>query len=103
MNADIATADDGNGVVHHHDFVMHTMIDPIKIGDEIPEPPTAVVEWIKAPDFDIGMCIQRGNNRIASQDAVVVNQQANAHAALSRADQSLGKNAAGAVVVPDII
>ena len=82
--ADVATADDRDLAVDRERLVVHAAIEPRKVGKVFERPPAAQAERIEQPDLDVRVRGERRKERVEARGIVVVQQQADAHAAIGR-------------------
>ena len=101
--ADIASADNADAVVGNQGFVVHSSVQPRKVGQIADKPPFAVQKWVEQADLDVGMAVEGGQDGVHAVRVVVVQQQAHAHAAFCRLPEFLQQCQAGDVVAPNII
>ena len=59
----VAPADDRQRVVHHHELVVHAMVDASEVHQEKEVRP-AVGEGIEQADLDVGVGVECGDARV---------------------------------------
>jgi hypothetical protein len=101
--ADIAAADDGGLVVGGERLVVHPAVQPVEVRQVTERLGPAQREGVVEPHLDVGMPVQRGQRPVQSRRAVVVQQEAHAHAAVGGLVQRLEQHDARHVVVPDVV
>ena len=101
--ADIAPTDHGHLVVDREGLVVHAMVNPPEIKEVVQPARTAMAQRVKQAHFDIFMRCECGERGIETLGAVIIQQEANAHATISRLPNRLKQQDAGRIVVPDVI
>ena len=99
--AHVAPADDGHRVVHHHQLVVHAVIDAIEVGHEAKQPGPAMREGVEQADLDVRVRVERRDPRVAVLDVDVVDQDTHPDAAVSGAHEAIGQDAAGRIGLPE--
>ena len=88
--AEVAPADDGRGIVGHEHLVVHAVVEPGGIAEELREPAeaerSAAQERIEDPYLDVAMARERGEGEIAADRVDVVDEHPHAHAAVRRGE-----------------
>ncbi len=82
---------------------MHAPVHAKKVQRETHQFRPAHPRRVEQPHLEIVLRVQCGQRRIHSRNAVVVEEQAHAHAAARGVGQSAQQQPAGNVVVPDVI
>ena len=104
--ADVPAADDRDAVVGDPRLVVHAMVQPARAQQPLAGPAEqarATVEWIEQPHLDVGVQVGHGQALVLVARIEVVDQDANAHAALGGAQQLAGQQPPGEVLVPDVV
>ncbi|MCY1295647.1 hypothetical protein D9M70_449960 [compost metagenome] len=101
--ADIAPADDRGDAVGGERLVVHAPVQAPEIGQEIERLGLAQHKRVEDPHFDLRMGVHGREQLIHAGQAVVVEQQAHAHAAVGGLVQRLQQQRAGQVVAPDVV
>ncbi len=105
--AHIAPADDGDGVVDRDDLVVHALVEARKVEQQLAVAQIARVEGgaegIVDAHVDVGMIDDLLERLGIIVDEIAVDQRADMHAPLRRAEQRLADRAAAAVEIPDVI
>ncbi|MNI43362.1 hypothetical protein D3C73_976880 [compost metagenome] len=82
---------------------MHAPVQSAEIRDVAQRLRPAQHERVVQPHLDIGVRIERGKHLVQTGRAVVVQQQAHAHAPVGGFVQRFQQHGAGHVVVPDVV
>ena len=101
--ADVAPAQNGQGVVGDHHLIVHPVIDAPEIAEQIQHPEAAVGEGVEEPYLDLRVLVQGGDDGITAPKVYVVQEQANAKASIGCLQQSIGENPPALVGLPDIV
>ena len=90
-------------VVGGERLVVHSAIEAREAVRVVADAEGPAREGIEQPHLDVGMRIERGERRIEAARVLVVEQEADADAALRRLPQRLEHQVAGRVGVPDVV
>jgi len=105
--ADIASADERHRVVDDQQFIVHSIVEPWGVEQELAVPPqpamTAIRERIEDSDLDCRMAVQRDDLLIASDGVPIIDQHAHAHTAIGRPQQSFGQQSTSLVAAKNEI
>ena len=101
--ADIAATDDRRRIVGHHQFVVHATVDPAEVVNEVETGPPTVGERVEQANLDIGVGIQRGDNRIVGSVVRIVDEQPHRDPTIRRLHHAVEDDPAGRIAVPDVI
>ena len=101
--ANIAAADDGDLSVGDKGLVVHPLVDASEVGDHAKHPQRTHAYGVEHPHLDIGMTVDGEQDGVGGHRAEIVEQQAHAHAPVGRAEQTVEKNLARQVLVPNEI
>ena len=101
--SDVAAADDRSLPIRDEGFVVHAPVHAFEIGNHAEQPGIARSDGIEQPHFDIRMGIDQQQMLVVRVCTEIVDQQAHAHAAIGCAKQMFQQQAAGDVVVPDVV
>jgi hypothetical protein len=101
--ADVTAADDADPTIGGVGLVVHAAVQPPEVDQVAQRPPAPLAEGIEQPHLDVGLGLQRGQQRVHALGVVVVEQQPHPHAALGRAVQRLHQQAARGVGAPDVV
>ena len=101
--ADIAAADDGDLPVRNERLVVHPPVDASEVGDDAKHPERTHGDGVEHPHLDVRMTVDGEQDDVGGHRAEIVEQQAHAHAAVGRAEQTFEQNLAHHVLVPDEI
>jgi len=101
--ADVAAPHDRELRVRGEGLVVHAAVQALEVGDVAEGLEAAVRVWVVETNLDVGMRVEHGDDRVQPLDAVVVDQQPHAHAALGGVPELLEQQEPGDVGVPDVV
>ena len=102
--ADVAAADDRDGIVHDEQLVVHAMVDAAEVGEKTQQLQGAIGKRIEEADFDVRVRVQRRDDRVTtSLEGQIIDQDAHMNAPVRRADKALRKDPPGGILVPDVV
>ena len=101
--ADIAAANDSDLSIGNEGLVVHPLVDASELGDHAKHPQRTHGYGVEHPHLDVGMTVDGEQGDVGGHRAEIVEQQTHAHAAVGRAEQTVEKNLARQVLVPDEI
>jgi len=87
---DVAPADDGERIVHYHEFVVHPVVETVKVRHVAEDTRTAVSKRVEDADLDIWMRIYGSDGRVPARKGIVVHQYADTNPTVGGLDQSQG-------------
>ena len=82
---------------------MHALVDASELGDHANHPQRTHGYGVEHPHLDVGMTVDGEQGDVGGHRAEIVEQQTHAHAAVGRAEQTVEKNLACQVLIPDEI
>ena len=82
---------------------MHAPIGAVEFGDKAKQFERAEHKWVEQTHLNIGVGIHGRKGLIQATGAMVINQHAHAHTALSRFVQGFQQQRAGGVAMPNVI
>src|SRR5206468_5495910 len=104
---DVASPGDGDGVVGNEKLIVHAMIETAKFDERssvLPcETVTPATERIEQPNLDVGERGQPSKQRVAASGVEIVDQEANPNPTQRRIAQVAHQQAAGLVVLYEIV
>ena len=102
--ADIAAADDRRRIVGDHQLVVHAAVEPAEVDKEVEPRPPPVAGRVEQSDFDIGMGVEGGFDRIAGLVVVgIVDEEPHPDPAIGRLHHPVDDDPAGRIAVPDVV
>lgn len=102
--ADIATADNGEAVIGDEHFVVHAAIEFAEVEDEIEESghgALAEVDGVEEFDVDVGVMGECGHVFVFAGEDEIIDEEADADAAICGGDEACDEEAAGFVILPN--
>ncbi len=103
MITDVAAADNGHRVVHHQNFVVHSMIHTLQVGEKIETVGSTVGKRVEDANLDVWVSINEGGNSTAITKIHVIQQSTYFYTPVGCSYQTLGQNMAGSILLPDIV
>ena len=101
--ADVASADDRRRIVGYHQLVVHATVDPAEIANEVEPGPLTAGERVEQTNLDIGVGIERGDNRIVGFVVGIVDEQPYLDPTISRVHHAVDDDPTGRIAVPDVV
>jgi hypothetical protein len=100
--AHVAPSYYSEAVISNDHLIVHAVIDPIQIYEEIQHLIAAIRKGIEQADLDVGVRVHCGNRIIISSEAHIIHKQPYSDTSISCPDQPVGKYTTGLVPLPDV-